>query len=439
MKNRKFLITTVGIFFLAVVFSFLFYVRSFYNPEQPVELSVPEKNNLNKTIYNNYFQSALTYPNFINADFFQKQNLILSARSVIMADVYSGSILFERNADEAIPPASMTKLVVMYVVQKEIKEGTLSYTDVVPLAPESWWVNAPEGSSLMFLEQGQRVTVEDLLLGMAVMSGNDAATAIACFLSGSVQEFVKRMNEEVKALGLENTFFYDASGYSEKNLTTARDFINFCRTYILEFPESIEKFHSKQTFTFNGVTHKSTNKVLGLVDGVDGLKTGFINESGYNLALTAKRNDTRFIAIFMGGVGFNSNEGNRNRVSDSRTILDWGFNKFTTVVPNYKSFTKPVFQGEKNSIILVPAYTHPFSVPLNTNNSILTAKIVIPNYLVAPIETGTKYGEIIYYQEDLEIGKIPLVADRKISSGNKAKIFVDKVAKKTFNFISEVQ
>jgi D-alanyl-D-alanine carboxypeptidase (penicillin-binding protein 5/6) len=145
--------------------------------------------------------------------------LALYAKSAILVDTATGNILFEKNADAIIPPASMTKIALMYVVFQEIAAGNISLTDIVELPPESWWINAPPGSSLMFLEEGQIVTLEELLIGLSVASGNDAAIAVAYHVAGSVPEFCARMTQEMRKLGLQVTTFVEPSGYSEKNIT----------------------------------------------------------------------------------------------------------------------------------------------------------------------------------------------------------------------------
>ena len=177
-------------------------------------------------------------------------DLQLDATSVILMEYETGRVLYEKNADEIIPPASMTKLVVMYVVFQEIATGRISLDDIVPLPPESWAINAPPMSSLMFLGEGQTVTLRELLLGLAVASGNDAAIAVAHYTCGSVESFVERMNSEMEALGLVHTRFVEPSGYSELNLTTPREFAAFAKTYIERYPESLTLFHSQPSISY---------------------------------------------------------------------------------------------------------------------------------------------------------------------------------------------
>lgn len=370
--------------------------------------------------------------------------------SAILIDAATGSILYEKNADAIIPPASMTKLVVMYVVFQEIATGRISLDDIVPLPPESWAVNAPPQSSLMFLAEGQTVTLRELLLGLAVASGNDAAVAVAHYVSGSVDKFIERMNREMELLGLEKTRFVEPSGYSELNLTTPREFAAFARTYLSRYPESLEAFHSQASISYpqehnlaewhkgkeQPIFQRNTNKLLDSLPGCDGLKTGFIYESGYNLSLTAQRGETRFISVTMMGPGTGSVEGNRYRVADGTALMEWAFSCFAT---HYKSEIKPlaipVLGGSKNSVTVAPLHTKPLTVPALLKDespaaaaNSITAQINIPSYIQAPLRAGDVVGKITYSLGDIVLEEVPLLAVTSIEQGNIFKQLVDKLA-----------
>jgi len=209
----------------------------------------------------------------------EKLSAAVNARSAILVDAATGSVLFEKNADEPIPPASMTKLAAMYTAFHAAERGEISFDDVIEPPPESWAVNVPAGSSLMFLGPGQRVTVRELLAGMAIASGNDAAIALAVHVSGSVPAFIERMNSEMRMLGLSTTRFVEPSGLSEFNLTTAREFADFALVYIREYPEALRAFHSQRAISYpmpwnlsgggteNPVTQSATNRQLGVLGG----------------------------------------------------------------------------------------------------------------------------------------------------------------------------
>ena len=431
--------------------AFFLYVDGLKNPSY-AEISQEELvafQQVKNTLYPQYIVSALPYP-------VTPANLTVHSGSAILIDAATGSILYEKNADAVIPPASMTKLVVMYVVFQEIATGRISLDDVVPLPPESWAVNAPPQSSLMFLAEGQIVTLRELLLGLAVASGNDAAMAVAHYVSGSVDAFVQRMNREMELLGLEKTRFVEPSGYSELNLTTPREFAAFARVYLSRYPEALENFHSQPSISYpqehnlaewhkgegknQPIFQQSTNKLLGVLPGCDGLKTGFIYESGYNLSLTAQRGKTRFISITMKGPGTGSVEGNRYRVADGTTLMEWAFSCFAThFKQNIKPVSVPVLGGGKNKVSVVPAHTTPLTVPAlfkeqspSMAASAITTQISIPAYVHAPLQTGDVVGKVTYVLGDVVLEEVPLIAVTSVEQGNGFKQLVDKLALKFF-------
>ena len=371
----------------------------------------------------------------------------VGADAAILIDVSNGCVIWEKNADKVIPPASMTKLFAMYVVEQEIAAGRLHYDDVIPLPPECWACNMPPHSSLMFLGKGQIVTLEELLLGLSICSGNDAAYALAYAVCGSMDEFVNRMNEVAWNAGLTHTHFVESSGYSEQNTTTAREMAAFSRLYILEHPDSLRRFHSVPSFTYPkeknmapgdrygaqdwsnglpekitmGITQENTNPLLGKLAGCDGLKTGFIDESGYNLTLTASRNGTRFLSVTMGGKGKNTQEGQAGRVKDGTELMETAFSIFRDYDLNEiaDSYFVKVYASKTKALNLVPAAElEPLCVPFITGNSIaenlqnVQINITMPDYLQGQITAGAEYGQIKITLGDYLLQTIPLVADR---------------------------
>lgn len=393
----------------------------------------------------------------------QQPDLDISAKSAILIDSSNGNILYEKNADEPIPPASMTKLVAMYVVEQEIATGRISYDDVVPLPEDCWAINQPWDSSLMYLAEGQRVTLDELLQGLSVMSGNDAAYALADYTSGSMDAFLERMNNEVAALGLTNTHFVEPSGYSELNMTTAREFIQFSRIYIERYPDSLEKYHSLRSFTYpkeenlpedltpaqiargsgswyipySPRTKSNTNPLLDLLEGCDGLKTGYIDESGYNLALTAKRNGTRFLSVTMGGQGDNSREGNAFRIQDGTELMEYAFGNYTTVQPepveNIPVIVSCGLEGDELFLIQAenPAITVPHINGLTEETPQeeieLTRTVDVPPYVRAPVYAGDFLGTVTYSYEGTVLETVPLIADRDITEAGDIKKLMDRI------------
>lgn len=373
-------------------------------------------------------------------------SLFLYAKAGIIIDASNGCILFEKNADALIPPASMTKIAVMYVTFQAINNGETTLDTVVDLPPEAWAKNAPLQSSIMGLAQHQIVTVHELLLGLSVASGNDAGTALACHISGSVEKFCDRMNKEMEYLGLTNTRFVDASGYSELNMTTPKEFAALARAYITKYPQALKDYHSASNMVFptrenypknyTGIINTrnmyATNKLLDIIEGCDGLKTGFIYESGYNISLTAKQGNTRFISVTMGGPGIGSAEGNKYRVADGKTLMNWAFSTFeTSLEQEAVSMPIRVWQGKANAIFAEEAQSHALTVPHVSENaaSKVVRNVTIAESVTAPVKAGDRLGTVRYTLDGIVLEEIPLVADRDVLESNVVQKTLDKVAK----------
>lgn len=400
-----------------------------------------------------------------------KPELEIWANSAILIDTSNGNILYEKNADKIIPPASMTKLFAMFVVEEEIAAGRLSYDQKIPLPPETWACNMPPHSSLMFLGKDQNVTLEELLLGLSICSGNDAAYALAFATCGSMEEFVGRMNQVAENLGLKNTHFVESSGYSEKNSTTAREMAAFCKIYIQNHPDSIQRFHSVLDFTYPKkhnlaqgdviqaqdfsqglpehitmpITQKNTNPLLGKLVGVDGLKTGYIDESGYNLSLTAVRNGNRFLSITMEGPGKSSSEGQKGRIHDGTELMEWAFSSFADFsleMYNHPYFAR-VFGAKEKGINLIPAYTDktltvPYVCGESMEENLQNVKVYLNiENLFGSVNAGDTCGNIKFYLDDYKLLEIPLLADRTVFKSNFVIRLADRILQKMADNTSE--
>lgn len=239
------------------------------------------------------------------------------SRSAILIDASNGSVLYEQDADEPIAPASVTKIMTLYLVFDAIKAGEAHPWDRVPVSKAA----ASTGGSRMGLRAGTLVPLEELIQGIAVVSGNDAAVAVAEYLSGTVDQFVMKMNHKARELGMHHTFFKTPNGLPAKGqLSTARDLAKLSLSYIRHYPEALH-IHSMTSYTYNNATHRNANRLLGTCPGVDGIKTGFVCASGYNLAATAKRGDVRLIAVVMGA------RSACVRANESEKLLEAGFQK----------------------------------------------------------------------------------------------------------------
>lgn len=365
-------------------------------------------------------------------------DLPVGAKSAICVDTTNGCILWEKNADEVIPPASTTKMLVMYIVFEELEKGIIKLDDIVPLPKECLAINMMPHSSLMFLGEFQKVTLEQLMTGLCVDSGNDAAYALAFYViqkeneAHGVEEdfdadkfmarFVGRMNKVAEDLGLTHTHFIESSGYSEDNKTTARELATFCTSYVTRFPQCL-KYHSMREFTWSGIFQANTNPLLRIMEGCDGFKTGYIIESGYNLALTVKRNGRRIVCVTLGGQGVGGRQGNAGRIKDNTQMVNYAFDRFANCeIPVAKDLTLPVLYGEKTRLRLSPAYT---MKTLPVPNAILKdgtpikdqIKITLeaPKALAAPIKMGQELAAISYNVGDYILLYIPLVASADLA------------------------
>lgn len=454
----------VVVFFILIVLSLIFYTWQRVNTTPPNPISASEAALARFAFYktdgalDHPFQSApelsaFNWNDTVGPSSFAGTSLAthisqnLNAHSAIVVDATTGSVLFEKNADEPIPPASMTKLVAMYTAFHAAENGEITFDDYVPLPPQSWAKNIPPGSSLMFLDEGQKVTVRELLCGMAVVSGNDAAIALALYISGSVEKYIERMNQEMENLGLVHTRFVEPTGLSGENSTTAREFADFALVYIREYPQALGAFHSRKTLEYpmqwnlapesnnKAVVQKATNKLLGMLDGCDGLKTGFIFESGYNLSLTVERNGTRFISVTMGGTGANSIEGNQKRSQDGSSLMEWSFGNFQTVRPQeIRPLSIPVWGGKQKTITAIPASSSAFTAPKqfsfsDANGNKIKEHIYIPSGVSAPVNAGDTIGKVTYVVNGKEVHSVPLIADRSSPTGSLACRLIDSAAK----------
>jgi D-alanyl-D-alanine carboxypeptidase (penicillin-binding protein 5/6) len=353
------------------------------------------------------------------------------SRSAVLIDAHTGTLLYSKNPNDEIPPASLTKLMTMHLVMKEIKDGRASYDEIIPITVESWAQSQPFRSSLMFLEPGQIVTIREILLGLAVVSGNDAAVAAALRLAPTMKDFADIMTAEARRMGLSVTRFTESSGISENNRTTAWEYASFCRQYLILHPQSLTDFHSVANFAYpqaanvleknrgnsHTIVQENRNTLLKVFPGVDGFKTGFINESGYNIALTAKRNNTRFILVILGAP--NTIGGAAIRDTDGVNLLTWAFDNFKTVRPKIdKIENAPLWRGKANTVELKLSQSADYTCAINRSNEKLWSEVIIPNPLIAPLPAEFPVGFLVISDEYGELNRVQLVTAHAVEKGN---------------------
>jgi len=363
----------------------------------------------------------------------------LGSRAAVVMDAATGAFVFLHNPDMEIQPASLTKLMTMHVAFMEIAAGRASLDEIISPPPASWAINQPPRSSLMFLAPGQQVSLRELLLGLAIPSGNDAAVAVALRFAPSVPDFAERMNREAAAMGLARTRFVEPSGISGYNMTTAREFARFSRAYLDLWPESLRDYHSIREFSYpmahnvagafrenpGTITQRNRNTLLGTVEGVDGLRTGFIYESGFNIVLTAERFGTRFIAVILGAPS--GQGGDRIRDEDGRRLLEWAFSSYRTVRPRLGALEPVrVWRGRQNYTVVAPNAPLEFTAPTGRAENI-SWRLDTGAPLVAPLPAGSPAGNLVLYDIFGELRRVPLVTIGEVERGGFFKRLFDSI------------
>ncbi|MBU0934334.1 MAG: D-alanyl-D-alanine carboxypeptidase [Spirochaetes bacterium] len=349
----------------------------------------------------------------------------LDAEAVVIMDFARGEILYEKNADKIIPPASLTKLMTLHVMYEALDRGELSRDTRIPILWED--VTLPYDSSLMYLQAGMSVPVIDLMLGLAVISGNDAARAVSRYMSGSTEAFAALMNAEAQKMGLVATRFEEPSGLSEYNTTTAREMALFSRYYLQKHPEALAEVHNVYSMEFpradvmppgmaapaQKILLRNRNQLIFSYDGCDGLKTGYITESGFNIVVTAERGATRFIVVSMGG-----RNGVDARARTASNLLDWAFERWETV--SIKPPQLPELRvWDSAEKYLEPVLAEELTYTIERQQaSQLKTRAVFEEDLRAPIAAGTKLGTLIISAGDQAVRRVDIVAPTTIERGN---------------------
>jgi len=324
------------------------------------------------------------------------------AQSAVLMDGLTGQVLYEQNPQLRIPPASFVKVLTLYLIYDAIRAGQLKMDDMVTVSERAW---RTQGSK-MFIKVGDRVKVEDLLKGVAIASGNDACIALAEQLSGSEEVFASKMDEKAKFLGLKDSQFKNSHGMPEEGqFTTAMDMAILSWRYIEDHPESLT-LHSTVEFEYNGIRQGNRNILLQKNIGVDGLKTGHVEGSGYHLVATAKRDGQRMIAVVMGC------DKVKKRAPEAQKLLEYGFKNFSTVEAVKKGATfgpVKVRRGKLNQVILTAEKDGRVTVAKGKENSVSVAP-QLPQFIVAPIQKGQVVTKALIQNEGKSVNEVSLLA-----------------------------
>ncbi|WP_028965823.1 D-alanyl-D-alanine carboxypeptidase family protein [Sphingomonas phyllosphaerae] len=333
-----------------------------------------------------------------------------------MEDLSSGAVLFARDADRRMPPASMAKMMTVYTAFQMIAHGDLKLDTEFEVRPETWqkW-HGPQAGSTMFLSSGERVSVANLLYGIVTLSGNDACIVLAEGISGTEQAFVERMNEDAAKLGLKNSHFGTANGWPDGGVTyvTARDLATLAAATIQQHPKLYKQFYSRRDFTWGktmgagqAITQANRDPLLGRVAGADGLKTGHTEEAGYGFTGSAEQNGRRLVMVLAGLTSFNQ------RATESVRFMEWGFRAWQAkpvVKAGREVGTAAVQLGSAREVKLVAPKDLTVTIPSGSRPK-LAAKIVYDGPIKAPIKQGAHIADLVVSSPGLPEQRMPLVA-----------------------------
>jgi len=343
----------------------------------------------------------------------------VAAKNYLLIDFDSGRILAEKDADAQIEPASITKLMTAYVVYNELEAGRLDITEQVTISEKAWRM----GGSRMYLEVGTKVSVESLLMGLIVQSGNDASVALAEQVAGTEDAFVDLMNQHAARLGMTRTYYKNTTGWPDaEHLTTARDIAALTTALIKEFPEHYRRY-SEKVFTYNNIKQYNRNKLLWRDNSVDGLKTGHTESAGYCLVASAKRSDMRLISVVLGTAS------EKSRAAVSQSLLNYGFRFYKT----HKLYAageilnhSRVWKGEIDEIALGLLNDLYITIPRGSYKQ-LNALMDVDANIEAPLEKGEQLGVVRITLNDEKLSAVPLVALNKVEKGNLFQVAKDYI------------
>ena len=332
------------------------------------------------------------------------------AKSFIIMDFDSGRVIAEENADQSYDPASITKLMTAYVIFNELESGNISLSDMVTISEKAW--RTP--GSRMFVEVGKLVSVEDLLQGMIVQSGNDATVALAEYVAGSEETFAALMNRHAEDLGLTGSHFLNSTGLPETgHQMTAQDIARLAASVIRRFPEYY-KWYSQKEFTFNSITQHNRNKLLWRDDSVDGIKTGFTDSAGYCLVTSAKKEGMRLITVVLGNASANA------RVDASQALLNYGF-RFYETHKLYDAGTalasSRIWKGSTENVSLGLSTPLFVTIPRGRYEA-LQASMKVDNRIMAPVDQGAALGSVLVKLDDEVVAELPLVSLEPVAEGS---------------------
>ena len=350
----------------------------------------------------------------------QAVDMEIPAKSALLMDVATGTVLYEDNAHEALAPASVTKVMTMLLVMEAIDDGRISWEDTVTASETA----AAKGGSQIYLKAGETMTVRDMVKSIAVSSANDCACAMAEHIAGSEAAFVEKMNEKAKELGMNDTNFVNCTGLDDgedaaSHKTSAYDIALMSRELLGKHP-AIKEFTTIWMDTVRGGSFglSNTNKLVRFYSGATGLKTGFTAAAGYCLSASARREDMELIAVVMGC------ETSQQRFAACKSMLDYGFAGFAVVLPqSTEAMTVPVRLGTEDTVTAVPAEAAPLLVDKG-QKSMISTRVELAESVTAPVSCGQRLGTMEVMAGEQVLTRIPLVAENAVEKLSWGQMFL---------------
>ena len=352
--------------------------------------------------------------------------LPLTSRAALLMEKTTGQILFAQNEHEALEPASVTKIMTLLLTMDAIDSGALSYDDVVTVSANA----AGMGGSQVFLAEGEKITVEELLKSVCVSSGNDAAVALAEKVSGVTELFVEQMNNRAKGLGMDDTHFVNCTGLTAKgHVTSAYDIALMSRELLTRHPD-IRRFTTIWTDTIRGGAFglANTNKLIRFYDGATGLKTGYTASAGYCISATAEREGMELIAVIMKG------ETADKRNTDAKALLNYGFSTYALVsaAPEEPLPALPVSMGQAEQVSLTLPEEGVTALVEKGRVSALERRVDLPSSLTAPVAAGQTAGTLTLLDGETEVLTVPILAAEDVPRRNWSGLFAQLLRMATF-------
>lgn len=346
-------------------------------------------------------------------------NLATNAKSALIMEASTGKIVFEKNIHERYAPASMTKMMSLLLIMENIEEGKLSWDEEITTSAHA----SSMGGSQIFLQVGEKMSVRDLIRGIAIASGNDATVALAEKIGGTEEGFVKMMNDKAKALGLKNTNFKNAVGLDEENHYSSAYDMAVIASNLVKYEKILEYTGTYEGYLREGTDRKfwlvNTNKLVRFYQGVDGLKTGYTNEAGYCLTATAKKDNMRLITVVMGYPTANQ------RNSETSAMLDYGFNSYyiENLISTKTSLGKiELLKGDIQNVDIIPLES--VNILNKKTDSKRNVDYRIETYKVeAPIKVGDVVGKLKVIENDKVINEIDLTVSENVNKANLFKLY----------------